>query len=72
MKANHNQFRNDISDINVVGNINKSKNESKSQHGNTSFFDTTVVGNINKSKNESKSQPVPINLNWLVGCGQYQ
>ena len=56
MKANHNIPAEQNSTTPVVGNINKSKNESKSQHYAKKILHPVVVGNINKSKNESKSQ----------------
>ena len=41
-----------------MSNINKSKNESKSQRETPIYPKGSVVSNINKSKNESKSQRV--------------
>ncbi|MHB1177228.1 MAG: hypothetical protein ACYCZO_02745, partial [Daejeonella sp.] len=70
--ANHNNFPVVQNVLEVVVNISKSKNESKSQLDRHCWRCLLVVVNISKSKNESKSQQ-----NQRMGiptscCGKYQ
>ncbi len=60
MKANHNNVIPATYSNVVVVNINKSKNESKSQRNIRQQISQIVVVNINKSKNESKSQQLHV------------
>ena len=72
MKANHNQSQILSNHQTVVLNINKSKNESKSQLFSSLYTPQPVVLNINKSKNESKSQPSPGAFRSNKRCAKYQ
>ncbi len=72
MKANHNGADQAAPPVGVVVNINKSKNESKSQLVLMQVIIFFVVVNINKSKNESKSQLCLVYIQDFMFCGKYQ
>ncbi len=72
MKANHNVRSRRLRQADVVVNISKSKNESKSQRHNHLESLLFVVVNISKSKNESKSQHFDRTAFENKRCGKYQ